>query len=170
MRKLKMWFRSSLDRVFRASRSLPKWRLPLAVRGARARMRGVVHQSARMPRPLLPQESATDIAGIMSRRVDALRALKENPMDLEAMKVYHDCHKQVGTLPPPPASAPTSHLAKHFPGASICRHPCSRNILLRWKGVLKGMGKPVMHTHSGGLAEVMLGRLQRMRKKVACQK
>lgn len=27
--------------------------------------------------------------------MEALKALKVNPMDLEAMKVYHDCHKKV---------------------------------------------------------------------------
>lgn len=26
--------------------------------------------------------------------MEALKALKVNPMDLEAMKVYHDCHKK----------------------------------------------------------------------------
>ncbi|XP_077488003.1 uncharacterized protein LOC144098921 isoform X2 [Amblyomma americanum] len=35
-----------------------------------------------------------DITAIMSRRVEALKALRENPMDLEAMKVYHSCHKE----------------------------------------------------------------------------
>ncbi|KAH8022144.1 hypothetical protein HPB51_022026 [Rhipicephalus microplus] len=35
-----------------------------------------------------------DIATIMSRRVEAMKALKENPMDVEAMKIYHDCHKE----------------------------------------------------------------------------
>lgn len=49
--------------------------------------------SASVPLPSPPQESL-DIATIMSRRVEAMKALKENPMDLEAMKVYHDCHKE----------------------------------------------------------------------------
>ncbi|KAK8769689.1 hypothetical protein V5799_013846 [Amblyomma americanum] len=35
-----------------------------------------------------------DITAIMSRRVEAMKALRENPMDLEAMKVYHSCHKE----------------------------------------------------------------------------
>ncbi|KAM7295743.1 serine/arginine repetitive matrix protein 2 isoform X1 [Ixodes scapularis] len=47
-----------------------------------------------------------DLADIMKRRVEALKALKENPMDLEAMKVYHNCHKQFQAWA----------LSKHEPG------------------------------------------------------
>ncbi|XP_064488769.1 serine/arginine repetitive matrix protein 2-like [Ornithodoros turicata] len=35
-----------------------------------------------------------DLCEIMSRRVEALRRLKENPMDMEAMHIFHECHKQ----------------------------------------------------------------------------
>ncbi|CAN8017472.1 unnamed protein product [Ixodes persulcatus] len=47
-----------------------------------------------------------DLADIMKRRVEALKALKVNPMDLEAMKVYHNCHKQFQAWA----------LSKHEPG------------------------------------------------------
>ncbi|CAN7981974.1 unnamed protein product, partial [Ixodes pacificus] len=61
-------------------------------------------RGATFPSP--PCQDTNDLANIMKRRVEALKALKENPMDLEAMKVYHNCHKQFQAWA----------LSKHEPG------------------------------------------------------